>query len=590
MPAVRQISYRHFRGFDDFTTKLPANAVLVGEPGAGRSDLIEGLIRVLDGDYWRSRRGDELDFHDLDHSKPAEVELVIGALNEPAQEALAYQLELWDSDEEVFVGQLADPSLIDPKRHEPVVRLSYRLSLGEDGRLDEMVFWTKFGVDDPKPIRTSERQFLPFLWQRGWSSRPLDLAGRGDLRELIDVQDGPPFEEAVTEFLAAVGEAAKVFSEHERVGNALDELLGGLRQVRRFDPEAPASEILRFLPDGGANSGLLKSLAAAITLRQGPTLMPVARHGSSVGAALRGGLLLAGAKRAPGAIVAIDELSSDLDPALAGYMARQLRNCAGQLVMSSHSSAVAQAFEVEEIVRLYWQGAHRTACIGRRPTSKEDRIAQRYFAWQILPALSASAIVVTEGLGDRLSIDALVQKTTGREDVPSLDAAAIEVIEATGQGDSAKIAEQAKALGIYTIVLFDNDGAAEDPLPEAVEAALDKADVVLRLPPRTAIERVLINGVPDAELIRVISKLVEAIPGLTLPSGWETFSTKDLRRAVVKLLHDQSGLLHASFVRELDSDKIGTEALDLLRRLYCLATGRTLTGLVGLHDEPDSAA
>ncbi len=589
MPTVRQVSIRHFRGFDAFSTKLPDHVVLVGEPGAGRSDLIEGLIRVLDGDYWRSRRGDELDFHDLDVSRPAEVELVVGGLDEDAQDALSYQLELWDNKDEVFVGELADPSLIDETRHEPVVRLTYRLSMGEDGRLEEEVFWTKFGGDDPQLVRATQRQFLPFLWQRGWSSRALDLAGRGDLRELIDLQAGPPFEEAVKEFLVAVGNAAKIFSEHERVGGALDELMGGLRQVRRFDPDAPASDALRFLPDGGASSGLLRSLAAALTLQQGPALLPVNRHGSSVGAALRGGMLLAGAKRSAGSIVAIDELSSDLDPALAGYIARQIRDCAGQLVMSTHSSAVAQIFEVEEIVRLYWQGSDREVAIGHRPTSKEDRLAQRYFAWQILPALSASAIVVTEGPGDRLSIDALVQKTTGRDDVPSLDAAAIEVIEATGQGDSHKVAEQAKALGIYTIALFDNDGAAGDPVPTDVSNAMTKADVVLRLPPKTAIERVLISGVPDAELIRVVDELLKAIPTLPLPAGWEGFATKDLRRAVIKLLHEQSGLLHAMFVRELDPDMISTASLDLLRRLYELATKRTHTGLVGLYDEPDTA-
>jgi hypothetical protein len=360
----------------------------------------------------------------------------------------------------------------------------------------------------------------------------------------------------------------------------------GLRQVRRFDPDKPASEVLRFLPDGGATSGLLRSLAAAVSLAQGPALLPVSRHGSSVGAALRGGLLLAGAKRAKGAIVAIDELSSDLDPALAGYLARQLRDCAGQLIMSSHSPAVAQAFEVEEIVRLYWHDAARVVSIGRRPIAKLDRIAQRYFAWQILPALSASAIVVAEGVGDRLAIDALVQKTTGVAGVPSLDAAAIEIVEANGKGESAKVVEQAKALGIYTIALFDNDDGPGAPVPADVTATLAKADVVLLLPPKTAIERVLIDGVTDTELVRVLGELVKALPSLPLPTGWAALTGPALQDAVVDLLHGQKGPLHAAFIRELDQALVGPKALQLLRRIYNLATKRDLTGLVGLDDEP----
>ena len=44
--------------------------------------------------------------------------------------------------------------------------------------------------------------------------------------------------------------------------------------------------------------------------------------------------------------------------------------------------------------------------------------------------------------------------------IPSLDAASIEVIEANGCGEVVKVVEQARALGIYTIALFDDDNPA----------------------------------------------------------------------------------------------------------------------------------
>jgi putative ATP-dependent endonuclease of OLD family len=581
MPVIRQASFRHFRGFEDFTTHLPAHAVLVGEPGAGRSDLVEGLIRVLDGDYWRSRRGDQLDFYDLDTSVPAEVELTIGELSKAAQDALEYNVEYWDKEDGLVIEEFADPSQMDEERHEPVLRLTYRLSEGDDGRLDEIVYWAKSGADNPQAVRSASREHIPFLWQRGWSSRPLDLSGRGDLRELIDAQAGAPFDEAIEAFVAAVGDAAKVFSEHERVGTALDELMTGLRPLRRFDPEARASDVLRFMPDGGASSGLLRSLAAAATLKDGPALLPVARHGSSVSAALRGSLLLAGARQQPGAIVVIDELSSDLDPSLAGYIARQLRHDAGQLIMTTHVPGVASVFETDEIVRLHWKNGSRAVAIGRRPVSKPDRIAQRYFGYQILPALSASAVVVCEGPGDRIAIDALIQKTTGMASIPSLDAASIEVIEANGCGEVVKVVEQARALGIYTIALFDDDNPAGAPNSPEVTATLPVADVVLRLPPQTAIERLLLVGVPDAEIVRVVS----ALPKQPARTDWETLTGAALVETVRVLLHDEKGPLHASFVREIDLTLLSANSLKLLPRIHSLATKRTETGLVGL-DEP----
>jgi hypothetical protein len=198
--------------------------------------------------------------------------------------------------------------------------------------------------------------------------------------------------------------------------------------------------------------------------------------------------------------------------------------------------------------------------------------------------LSASAIVVVEGQHDRLALDALVQKTTGLG-VPSLDAAAIEIVESNGTGESSKVAEQSHALGIYTIVLFDNDDAKGAAVPGYVGTALANADVVLRLPPRTAIEKVLVSGVPDAELVRVLGQLLNAIPGLVLPTGWETRTGKDLQRIAIDMLHGEKGALHAAFVREIEPTQVGQLALDLLARLHELGTIQAKTGVVGLDDD-----
>jgi len=47
---ILALHLRNFRGFDDFVLKPQGHVVLMGEPRAGRSDLIEGLRRVLHPD------------------------------------------------------------------------------------------------------------------------------------------------------------------------------------------------------------------------------------------------------------------------------------------------------------------------------------------------------------------------------------------------------------------------------------------------------------------------------------------------------------------------------------------------------------
>lgn len=561
---------------------LDRHAVLVGEPGAGRSDLIEGVVRVLDPDYYRLRRGDELDFYDADASQPAEVELVIGDLSEEALDALAFLLEIWDSETGDVLGELEDPDDFDKARHEWVLRITYRLSVRDDGRLEEVVYWPKDTgtAGEVRLVRPAEREYLPFIWQRGVSARPLELGSRGDLRTLIDAQTGDSFDDAVERFLAEVSAAAAQFSKEDRIRQALEAVLEPMRGVRRFDPALPAEDTLRFLPDGGATSGLLRSLAAALTLQQGPALLPAVRHGTTALAALRAGLMIATAQQLTDPIIAVDDLSADLDPALARHVASTLRASAGQLILAARGAGVTDVFEPEEIVRLSWDGGSRTATLGRPPVTKADRLAQRYFATQIAPALSAAAVVVVEGIHDRLAIDGIALRAATEGIAPSLAAAAIEVIEANGSGEIAKVVTQCDQLGIYTIALLDNDDGPGATIPVHVTECARVAKVALHLPPRTGIERVLIGGLSNADLVATLGALAEAIPDVTLPARYEKKTGAELQQIAVDALHQKSGSVHGAFVRSLPS--LGPVAVSLIERLHTLATERTESGIVAL--------
>ena len=82
MPRIRHVVLRRLRGFDNLEVLVPSQAVLVGEPGAGRSDFIEALARVFDRDYGRSRRPEELDFFGGRTDDPVEVVVTLGDLGD----------------------------------------------------------------------------------------------------------------------------------------------------------------------------------------------------------------------------------------------------------------------------------------------------------------------------------------------------------------------------------------------------------------------------------------------------------------------------------------------------------------------------
>lgn len=173
---IRHISVKHFRGFDDFNLAVPDRLVLTGEPGAGRSDLIEALARVFDREYRRSRRPDEFDFYNLQTSEAAEVVVSLGDLGDTAASPLLPYVQFWDPASEAVVPMAADPAAT--TNLEEIVRLGYWLATRPDGTFDERTFWAKSWTSGQEPtqwVTASQHRLFPFLWQRGIESRPLDL-------------------------------------------------------------------------------------------------------------------------------------------------------------------------------------------------------------------------------------------------------------------------------------------------------------------------------------------------------------------------------------------------------------------------------
>jgi hypothetical protein len=93
--AVRILRCRaaNFRGFDRVEIVPRGHVVLVGEPRAGRTDLLAALDKVFEVD---ASRLDELDFHNSDLSEDVKIEVVVGDLGSLLQQTFLDQLEFWD--------------------------------------------------------------------------------------------------------------------------------------------------------------------------------------------------------------------------------------------------------------------------------------------------------------------------------------------------------------------------------------------------------------------------------------------------------------------------------------------------------------
>jgi hypothetical protein len=582
---VLKAEYRRFRGFDSATITPIGHVVLVGEPGAGRSDVIEGLERVLSPDRIRGRFPSELDFFARDTKRRAEVELVIGALGRELEQVFFDMLEVWDRIDHKIVEATEDPETIDREEFEFALRLCYRATWDErQGQGEHWVDYPK--SSDPEAGRfervgRADREVLRFAALTS-HDRVLELGERAVFRRFVESSAGDDFAKAVTTLEDEIETEAGAFSSSTQMEDALEEIFRPLRSPLNLS-SVRAADVIRFLPEGGSIAGFMRSLSPALDLGQGVRL-PLTRHGSTLLNQLRIAQALAVA--GTGGILAIDDFGEGLDSVSAHYLAAVLRSSAAQCWLSTRRSHAAEAFQPAELVRLARDGdGARRVFYGRTATTKAERLAARHLNLQLLPAVGSRAVVVMEGPHDCAALRALAAKGYEELNEPLPSAKNVSLIDAGaadasgGSSALARLCQAARQLGLRTVAVLDHDG---DDLQaaETLKSTLQAADVVVRLPKGHAIEMALLSGLPEAEIRAALGELNRAF-AVPLPPGFVSLGGPELTEEARRLLKTQGGL-HAQFVEALSPGILPAVGHAVLRTCVESAIDRAKSGHVQL--------
>lgn len=573
---VLQLEVRHFRGFASATVRPQGHVLLVGEPRAGRSDLIAALTRVLSPDSTRGQL-DEWDFHRGDVAQDVEVEVVLGSLGPTLRQRFLRELEFWDHATGKLVAATQSPDELAQETHEPVLRLAYRGRWDQGEEVGE--HWVHYPKDsepaegDFHRASRAERQALPFL--AAGSSRPLALAAGGEFRRLLEATDADGVGAALRSMADGVEALSAQLSSDPAVLAGLDAVLSPLRDP--LDVRGAAQDVVRFLPEGGSVSGLLRALHASVDLGDGTSRLPLRRHGSTTAALFAAAETLA-AVGSGGAVVVLDDFGDRLDSGAAERLAGRLRAAVGQLWLSTRRPEAARAFASNELVRLARSSGARTVHHARTPVSSSERLAARHLHRQLLSAMTARAVVVCEGTHDSTALDALAERLDAEQGIAPLCAFGVRLVDAGGINEVPRLCELACGLGFRTVGAIDHDG---DPVKAASDLAAVEAsaDAVVRLPRRHAIERALLVGVPDAD-IRAALRALDATYSVSLPATLDTMGTGALVDAATHVLKKNNGL-HAQFVAALPAGSLPPLAIRLLAMMLELARG-VATGTVEL--------
>ena len=187
---ITQIRVTNFRGWDDLDLRPRGHAVVIGEPRAGRSDLITALTRVLNPSSTRMQPTTGDIHQDMSSgtqvmAEYAEVQVTLAELPADVELEADGALEPLLPDGTVDESGAANPGA-------PLgLRLAYRVSYdAATDSPDHRVFYPV--ASDPtlnKYVRvpTAVRELLPVVFLG--ASRPLQLRAEGVLRRLVTDHD-----------------------------------------------------------------------------------------------------------------------------------------------------------------------------------------------------------------------------------------------------------------------------------------------------------------------------------------------------------------------------------------------------------------
>lgn len=586
---VARLEINRFRGFKSLVLIPRPNMLVVGEPRAGRSDLIAALRRVLDPRTIQARpsewdvyrplaeivedddqvdqdRGADED-GDGDRTALTSIKITLLDLSVALQEDLDERLEVLDP----TTGMVVDSE--DPDA-DLGIRLAYYLRYDRDE--EQLEHWLEFPKSRQR-VRRAEREALrAVVLER---NPPLQLRAEGQLRRLATEQDAEALTNTLRQFADDIGSATNALAASTEIQAALRGVLhAGPQQLLDLDTSDPVSAI-GFTAEDGSLAALLRAVQPTLNLDDVTGSLPLSAHGSTT-AAIFAAAEAAALAHSDDAIILADDFGDRLDASAAEYLAFRLRRRSGQVWLTTRRAEVVGAFEASELLRLTRHTGTRRSFQLTEDADRKERLRRRHLSTLLAPAMAAPIVALVEGPHDHETYLAIDRRRATLSRERPLSGRGIRLIRASasggegGKSELPKLAKLAGNLGFTVNVVLDHDkpGTDDDLIAELRELCA----VIVRLPERVAIERAIVNGL-SADVLRRILKAVndEHDLGLTV----EDIDDDDLPAACVKALKRKGGL-HRLFVDLLPRGVIPPLANEVLRALGQLAPlGETLITL-----------
>lgn len=567
---IARLEITRFRGFQSFVLVPRGHVVVVGEPRAGRSDLIAALRRVLEPRSIQSRPSEWDVFRPLpdppsddpdDEDDETEIDAQLTSISvslldvpEETEQALEDRLELLDPES----GELAAEDEVDDA--ELGVRLKYCLRYDPDE--EGLEHWIEYPKSGSRVPRADRELLRAFVLDR---NAPLQLRAEGALRRLAHDPDPDALGETLKEFAEGIASATEALAESDEIQAALKLVTThGAQRLLALDGADPTAAI-GFTAEDGSLAALLRAVQPTLDL-DAAGVLPLSAHGSTTAAILAAAEASAAA-HAGEAIVLADDFGDQLDTASGEYLVARLRRRSGQLWLTTRQAEVPRAFEATELLRLTRSGGNRESFQLSGNPNRKERVRRRHLFSLLGPAMSARTVVLLEGPHDMETYTTVSRRRFVQDNKTPLSAYGMRLVPASASGGEGgkqelpKIATLAVELGLRVRVVLDHDKPGTDN--ELIDELRAVAEMIVRLPERAAVERAIVDGVEPDDLRKALETINE---DHDLKLDVDTIDDDDLADECIWALKQKGGL-HRPFIGALPEGVSPPLASAVLRQL-----------------------
>lgn len=473
---INNVSIKNFRGLQNFSIALPDRTVLVGGNNTSKTSILEAINLVLNPNfYYGPGLLSEYDFFEKQYENPdnqIRIEITLGDLNTDELHYFGDYVEPCDEAGNV-IEAAPSTEVFDTSRK--ILRLHFS-SKYEDEEIQCGVYYSRFGEDITVPKRDRRKIGFLYLGLQRNSGNVFSLSRNSIVQRIMREKD-IDIRQQQRAILNSFPEIANILLENTNFAELLETLEKRFEDFVFLADKKPDSSRLKYELSDLTFSEINRGIEMFIHLENSISSLPLICQGNGIQNALTLALLTYqdGLQKA---ILAIDEPELCLHPHAQRYIMEQLIKSNLQVLVATHSPAIAETFELSDIRVLQhsdrqlrvFSFAHEAMA---KAPSDTALIIKRRFA----DALFSKAIFLVEGATEEGAILSFNNALRNINEGLDLNRQELYLFNFEGIKFIGDWLKKLHPLPILKILLVDND--QDETFYESLES---KVDLCFRLP------------------------------------------------------------------------------------------------------------